>query len=1853
MAAQQPAPDAEREYRLISQLEMRIASASTDEKLESILQKFLPALLLKLASPTPQNRNLAIKISQYVNQRLKITSSIKLPVSALVKTFRENDNAFVKRFCLVFIEQGLPRLELNQGIETLPGVLQFAIPKAEGFDATDRKMWAVAFDFLLEVLRKWKIPERGSKEDLALSDTFSLSSTQTDLLVSRLCDFLLYDPKDSSAQAQDEDFQPVMEKNFKRRSEVVLPIAKFLFSSIFSDRQRISPATIMSVDPNASAANMSDVMFKQCDFDLESELTIDLLFNLYRRSKPKLQTRILGLLSRSQNSTRRTTEIMDIVEKQLTQTSNAGLEAAKLRAALFSYLTWTVRVGGQHLAGEISHRIQDLLKEYIEMQGWPTMNSDHSSAASEVELRSKAYESIGLLAGLKTESMDNNRMVVLITWLFTSLRCDTTREIRSSIEESIGRIMNALPALGDASTANRLKDLFLWNVLAAPGQEDPIYFLPTVNSTTYPAVRFANKCLPFEDVDARFIDVLALASASGRREIAEEGARGLDPYWHASNLRLTTASDDRKLQLPKLDALVERFFKAGAAHTNSYDNPTVLAAAVTFCRNVLYCEALRETELAPEESTDWKQTIDALASNDQDARQRIRSYLRNLGVDVLLPLMRAALDGASKAAGECLDLSLELLSLAPTDLLLRVKDAGLEAAARVAGNAGLQLRGARIFGILASLDEDAGDLAKAELNEAKHWKTAVGEDLVKIQGHLLRACFYLTRRSLRLKLRTSDDTLRDAVQIVVEIVKTSSDRSVKDTAYRSLRQLFLCTPTEEGSNDEEMLSQLIADSKKESETAVSAAGPVLGTLHARGADSSRFASFLDRLLGLHEVKRAEFHFTLGESLAVACAGFRSLSTLTELDVDTDVSGLDVNEQLLIKVLDRVLGECNTTKPSLKKAAAIWLLCIIQYCGELPAVKARLRECQAAFARLLNDRDEIVQETGSRGLSLVYERGDKQLRDDLVRDLVQSFTGSNAKMSGTVNEDTQLFEPGALPTENGQSVTTYKDIVRLATEMGDPSLVYRFMNLASNNAIWSSRAAFGRFGLGRVLADSTYLTENKKFYPKLFRYRFDPNPNVQRSMNEIWRALVKDPNAVINENFDLIMEDLLQSVVSGKEWRAREASCAAISDLVQGRDVDVFEKYLDDIWKVAFKVLDDVKETVRLAAMKLCRTLTSMLIRNLEIGEGNSKRSGTMLNHAMPFLLQQMDSGAGKEVQQYAIVTLLEVVKKCPPKSLRPFAPTVLETLVLSLSSLEHESINYLHLNADKYGLTAEKLDKMRVSSINASPVTEAIEDCLESVTMTVEANDDPNAMQGVVSSSHSQGRHATMDDAMQRLANAYRAAIGLPSKIGLSRVMTTLVVRHPTAFRPYADKFVQLTRKHILDRNATISVAFSTSLGYLMRLASDKEVQATNKFAQKLYFESQELSHRSVAGEIIQAISKAANDVFMNFAPTFLPFAFIGRRDTDEEVRERFDVPWKENIGGSRSINLYLTEIVGLISAHIGSPLWPIKQACSLAVAELVGSIEAQGKYSDTEASLIWGVMQAALEGKTWDGKEEIVKVYPKFVREAQPLWSNGQTTQQMKKIAIREAKRTNIGYRPHAIEALGEFAVARKDLDLSHELLPFLAELMDELTDQDAMEVDETNGKPLKNREQTVIEATVGAVVSCMFRILSTHAHPESLDPAMKIVQKAQAIRSSTLDITLCDSAKFFVVNGPAKGVDGDGGSGRGEDLDDKITSASSLATASAPRPSAREGSELDGRRAFEPFQPLVMAVLACPPEPWREPERARKSRAELALALAQQGMPDPAALAAILDPWLVEERSRPLREEIGRARQACQRDQ
>lgn len=72
--------------------------------------------------------------------------------------------------------------------------------------------------------------------------------------------------------------------------------------------------------------------------------------------------------------------------------------------------------------------------------------------------------------------------------------------------------------------------------------------------------------------------------------------------------------------------------------------------------------------------------------------------------------------------------------------------------------------------------------------------------------------------------------------------------------------------------------------------------------------------------------------------------------------------------------------------------------------------------------------------------------------------------------------------------------------------------------------------------------------------------------------------------------------------------------------------------------MAFKVLDDVKESVRIAAMKLCRVLTAAMIKNVDVNAGSSlKDAETVLKSLMPFLMGNSGLEAeAKEVQVFAL-----------------------------------------------------------------------------------------------------------------------------------------------------------------------------------------------------------------------------------------------------------------------------------------------------------------------------------------------------------------------------------------------------------------------------------------------------------------------------------------------------------------------------------------------------------------------------------------------------------------------------------------
>ncbi|KAI9705737.1 MAG: proteasome component M29 [Bogoriella megaspora] len=1739
MASSTPSPEA-KELSLVGKVELRIALADTDSKLQDILKTYLAPLLLKLASEHRSVRDKVISICQHVNSRIK-PQSIKLPVAALLKQFRDHfDKSLIRHFDLLYIQQGLPRLPKAEQVGLLPDFLR-GIAKDSASSTTHG---AQTFNLLLQVISKYDLPPRATNEDQKLQGDLDLGKEDATYLGFWFGKLLLFNPSPEkiapgltseeyrflTLEDTPEVWDPKTSSGLNL-AQTKMTIARWLASNLFSHEQRFLPAVYASADANSRISDIGDDILKRTlpNIDLEEEaVVVEILETYFGRAgrmavRAPIRIKLLGLLNKSVRSTTFTSQVLRLVEEGLLpeharKILTPGRETVKMRTAIFSYVNFLARRGSKESVDAVAPKLVYSLKDFIESQGWPIPHPEE-----DLPLRGLGYEVIGLLLKAGPRELLQEPNLELLRWLLRSLREDNSGgNISVSLEETLSTIMSVFEQIPDNEIEEGLRSLLLEQMEdqdesdnAAARSGKPSFS----RSTRYVAVRFANRCLSYKDVAARWIDILGLEHGSQERhEVVEEAKKGLDPYWHLMNTNWNQGKQDtiskESLEFPDFDRLTSYLFtmkdyetipdadetpqnEGLAVRFIQNRRPSAYVTAIRFCRNMLIATALSSSE-GPHIAidADWERKVDLTITTDALARTSLRTLLRESFTgsrDVkgqsatnydkndisksTSSLIAASISGFKFFEGtssedadcrrQCGETFVEICSMCPNSLLFQIAPLSLALQPQMISN-DLQTRmlAAQAFGILATLEGCDAVAVRKQVDELQEicsiHEQAFGAQLNQVHGAVLGLGHFFGRFAYRSAIKMQDTDFDNSFKIflrtVVDLILHSRDSTLADASFVALDQLALfhtITLDDLGSYVDlsELAKRLGKSAKSGNEKAISCLGHLAMIIEGDGEEQEKWITNIENFLReLHEIKQAESQFAVGEAISCLACGWDSSALATKLDVEgTAPQGPARYDKALAPIIDRTLDECKQTKPSLKKAAVIWLLCLLQYCGHRPEMKERLPACQLAFKRCLSDRDTLVQESASRGLGLVYEHGDRQLKDDLVRDLVGSFSSDRAHTSGTVTEDTQLFEPGALPTGDGNSVTTYKDIMNLAAEVGDSSLVYRFMSLASNNAIWSTRAAFGRFGLSNVLSDSSvdgYLASNPKLYPKLFRYRFDPNTNVQRSMNDIWHALVKNPSATTDQYFDAIMSDLLQSILS-REWRAREASCNAIADLIQAQPAEKWEKYLSQIWSLCFKVMDDIKDSVRVAAAGLARTLTGILTRSLE--SSTSEKTVSSLKDVLPFLLstQGLESSA-EEVRLFALHALLEIIKKASAPVLRPFIPELVEKVLGLLSTMEPEAVNYVHMNAARYNLTAQKIDDMRLASVRASPLMEAIERCLDLLD------------------------ESTMKSLLQRLEAAMKSAVGMPSKVGCSRVLVSLSTRRAFLFRPHADYALVLVQRFVLDRNETVNASYAASAGYVARNASEAATLTLAGFAkQKLYFGSEDERHRVIAADVVHALAKHATDRFNALAVEFVPFVFLAKHDSANQVNEIFKEIWSEYVGGSRTVLLYLKEIMELAQQHLDSPKWILKHASARTIADSVSAVAANvgQAMSAVSAQTLWSPLRIALGGKTWEGKEVVLEAFATFVEKApEEFLEKKEIADEIKKIAVREAKRQNQTYRPHAYEALGRVSAARTSINfgVNDIVEPVIKELIEE--SEDAMEVDEGKGERTeKTREITL----------------------------------------------------------------------------------------------------------------------------------------------------------------------------------------
>jgi hypothetical protein len=186
------------------------------------------------------------------------------------------------------------------------------------------------------------------------------------------------------------------------------------------------------------------------------------------------------------------------------------------------------------------------------------------------------------------------------------------------------------------------------------------------------------------------------------------------------------------------------------------------------------------------------------------------------------------------------------------------------------------------------------------------------------------------------------------------------------------------------------------------------------------------------------------------------------------------------------------------------------------------------------------------------------------------------------------------------------------------------------------------------------------------------------------------------------------------------------------------------------------------------------------------------------------------------------------------------------------------------------------------------------------------------------------------------------------------------------------------------------------------------------------------------------------------------------------------------------------------------------------------------------------------------------------------------------------------------------------------------------------------------------MLEQTIGAIASCLFKVLHPLVNSDVLGPAIEIIRKALEQGSVSIERELCEGAATFVNQTTKSPWTKGGGRRRAANQNDKENGSeekkaelekflNELILALLSHKGQSAGSDSGGSGSGSALGSGLGSSLGA------GSESLRKSRVGLAHALVESFAVNAQSrgnLASILDGWLQSERSRPLREEIEKVR-------
>uniref|UniRef100_A0AAZ3PZD5 Ecm29 proteasome adaptor and scaffold n=1 Tax=Oncorhynchus tshawytscha TaxID=74940 RepID=A0AAZ3PZD5_ONCTS len=1619
-------------------------------QLQDIISKFLPPVLLKLSSVQEGVRKKVMELLVHLNKRIKSRPLIQLPVETLLVQYQDPAAAsFVTNFTIIYIKMGYPRLEVGNQCELAPTLLTAMEGKPE--PQQDSLM-----HLLIPSLYHMKYPKDSSNSSKMASPFILMEKPKTvQLLLEFMLDVLLMPygfvlnepptrPAPSSPQGSSGAAaagpglpQPPPGMSVYAAKRVIgeaqwspeqleqckLGIVKFIEAEQVPEVETVIHLVVASSDTRHGVATAADLELKskQSIIDWNNPLIVNRMYKVYLGDIP-LKTKGASLKRELKHEPVSTRVKMKILPHLLRSRLAAECFPANIQVVYDGLFGANTNNKLLSLTLQFVHHICQVCPDTNKPLGLMLLNGLTkliNEYKEDPKLLCMAYSAVGKLSSRMPQLFTKD--IALVQQFFEAM-CKEEPDVRLAIQEALSMMVGAYANLQGAL-------LNLMEALVAAYMGKPEVQVRQV------AMKYASTVFAPDHVPSRYL--LLLAAGDPREEVCSEAQRVLRA------LPAKNSEKEGRKPMPSFPDMVAYIQEKAAQRmktpakyiVGTYTlpfNPSAFGEIVLYLRMCLAHSAgatpvSKSLADMQDDAPAIGRYTHALLSNEPLTSP---SSTGTKGAEVnpvqvymeLLQQLLSAVGGVPVMY--CL---LEVVSVCPHNLApMFIHKIDWIKSLMNTNKEDLRELAAQLYAVVVST------MSGNELKTAVQTLIKITKDThsPETQHGAIMALGYMVARymSKRKSFANGDsalnreqrmnDTPKEDEELVAIATKAigsfldSGSPLLAVAACTALGEIGrngpLLIPSEgEGFTKLAVVEKMLAriPSGKETLKMKERAIQTLGYLPVGDGDFAHQKKLLQGLMDSVEAKQVELQFHSGSGHH---QWFR--------DQFWNVENNDVVPWVLNSILAKYIPSQN---PHVRQAACIWLLSLVKKLHQHKEIRSHLKEIQTAFISILSDPDELSQDVASKGLGLVYEMGGEGDQQELVSTLVETLmTGKRVKHA--VSEDTEVFQGEALgKAPDGHGLSTYKELCSLASDLNQPDLVYKFMNLANHHAMWNSRkgAAFG-FNIIAAKAGEQLAPYLPQLVPRLYRYQFDPNLGIRTAMTSIWDALVTDKNMV-----DKYLKEILQDVISNLTnniWRARESACLALNDLIRGRNADDLIDHLEEIWETLFRVLDDIKVCVCVTLISLCLQVCTRMCESSGLA---AQRTVAVL---LPTLLDKGIVSNVPEVRSLSIQTLVKVSKTAGNR-LKPHAPRLIPALLEALSVLEPQVLNYLSLRATEQEKSA--MDAARLSAAKSSPMMETINMCLQHLDVSV------------------------LGELVPRLCDLLKSGVGLGTKGGCASVIVSLTVQCPQDLTPYSGKLMSALLNGIHDRSSVVQKAFSFALGHLVRTSKDSSVEKLLLKLNTWYLEKEEPVYRSSCALTVHAISHYSPDVLKGHAVVALPLAFLGMHQApgpDEEKGESHDATlwnevWQEHVPGSfGGIRLYMTELIDITQKALQSQSWKMKAQGAAAMASIAK--QQTGSLVAPHLGMVLSALLQGLVGRTWTGKEELLNaigsVVSKCSGELQKSSPGQPSVPEVIDLVLKECRKDNLVYKMAALGCAADVLQATQEdrfSDMADILIPLI----------------------------------------------------------------------------------------------------------------------------------------------------------------------------------------------------------------------